>query len=78
MNAWFYIPEQCQCGGIATLRIVPRTYGSTDVDMLAYVCQKCGTRTAPNATEPGAANAWHRGDVISRASTAVPCDDSSP
>lgn len=68
MNTWFYIPEQCQCNGIATLRIVPRNYFGTDVDMLSYICQKCGAASTPNNTESGAANAWHRGDVFEKAS----------
>ncbi len=57
-------PEQCQCNGIATLRIVPRTYFGTPVDMLSYVCQRCGAASVPNNTHDGARNAWRRGDVM--------------
>lgn len=65
MNPWHLIPETCKCGGIAALRIISRTYGGTTVDMLQYHCPKCGRKSVPNNTEPGAANAWHRGDFES-------------
>lgn len=56
--SWFLRPEACDCGRIATLRIVQRELrADVRVDYLTYQCA-CGRMGGLAITEPEAAAAF--------------------
>ena len=58
MKSWYLLPEQCQCGGSAVLRVRFRTTVSTVIDYLRYECRKCEHKGALSITEPEAAETF--------------------
>lgn len=60
MNYWMLIAEKCPCGKEATLRISGSRDPVTGADLLKYACPHCGRESAPNISEEGAANDFHR------------------